>query len=74
VRDAHGQPVIHAEAWETSVNLTANLDGEARTWTERCIVVRSPALQARQQQALERRRGQPGEQHTEADQGGHAAK
>jgi transposase len=55
VRDAHGQPVIHAEAWETSVNLTANLDGEARTWTERRIVVRSPALQARQQQALERR-------------------
>lgn len=55
VLDTHGQPVIHAEAWETSVDLTATVDGEAVTWTERRIVVRSPALQARQQQALERR-------------------
>jgi transposase len=55
VLDEHGQPVIHAEAWETSVELTATVDGEAVTWTERRIVVRSPALQARQQQALERR-------------------
>jgi hypothetical protein len=55
VLDAHGQPVIRAEAWETSVDLTATVDGEAVTWTERRIVVRSPALQARQQQALERR-------------------
>jgi transposase len=55
VRDDHGQPVIHAEAWETSVDLTATVDGETVTWTERRIVVRSPALQARQQQALERR-------------------
>ena len=55
VLDDHGQPVIHAEAWETSVDLTATVDGEAVTWTERRIVVRSPALQARQQQALEQR-------------------
>jgi transposase len=55
VLDAHGQPVIHAEAWETSVELTATVDREEVTWTERRIVVRSPALQARQQQALERR-------------------
>jgi len=55
VLDTHGQPVIHAEAWETSVDLTATVDGEAVTWTERRIVVRSPALQARQQHALERR-------------------
>ena len=55
VVDKHGQVVIHAEAWETSVELTASVEGEAVTWTERRIVVRSPALQARQQQALERR-------------------
>lgn len=55
VVDEHGQVVIHAEAWETSVELTASVEGEAVTWTERRIVVRSPALQARQQQALERR-------------------
>jgi transposase len=55
VRDDAGQPVVHAEAWETSVDLTATVDGATVTWTERRIVVRSPALQARQQQALERR-------------------
>jgi transposase len=55
VLDDHGQFVIHAEAWETSVDLTATVDGEAITWSERRIVVRSPALQARQQQALEQR-------------------
>ncbi|NJN16820.1 MAG: transposase [Oscillochloris sp.] len=55
VLDADGQPVIHAEAWETNVELTTTVDGEAVTWTERRIVVRSPALQTRQQQALERR-------------------
>lgn len=55
VRDAAGQLVIHAEAWETSLELTATVDGQVVTWTERRMVVRSPALQARQQQALERR-------------------
>ena len=55
VVDDHSQVVIHAEAWETSVELTASVDAEAVTWTERRIVVRSPALQARHQQALERR-------------------
>lgn len=55
VVDDHGQPVIHAEAWETSVDLTAHVDGAPITWTERRLVVRAPALQARQQQALERR-------------------
>lgn len=55
VVDEHGQPVIHAGAWETSVDLTATVDAQVLTWTERRIVVRSPALQARQQQALERR-------------------
>lgn len=55
VVDEAGQPVIHAEAWETSVELTAHVDGAALTWTERRLVVRSPALQARQHQALERR-------------------
>jgi transposase len=55
VRDDAGQAVVHAEAWERSVDLTATCDGQAITWTERRIVVRSPALQARQQQALERR-------------------
>ena len=44
VVDEHGQPVIHAEAWETSVDLTATVDAQVLTWTERRIVVRSPAL------------------------------
>jgi transposase len=55
VVDDHGQPVIHAEGWETSVDLTASVDGEAVTWTERRIVAPAPALQARQRLALERR-------------------
>ncbi len=55
VRDALGAPVVHAEAWETGVTLTADVDGQPVTWTERRIVVRSPALQAQQQQELERR-------------------
>ena len=55
VLDAHGQPVIHAEAWETTVDLTATVDDQPVSWTERRIVVRSPAMQATQRQALERR-------------------
>lgn len=55
VLDEAGVPVVHAEAWERSVELSAELDGQTVTWSERRIVVRSPALQARQQQALERR-------------------
>lgn len=55
VRDAAGQPVVHAEAWETSSDLTATVDDQAVMWTERRIVVRAPALQAQQQHALERR-------------------
>jgi transposase len=55
LRDASGHPIVHAEAWETSEELSASLDGHEVTWTERRIVVRSPQLQAKQQQALERR-------------------
>jgi transposase len=55
LRDATGQPVLHAEAWETDVTLTTRAAAQPVTWTERRIVVRSPALQAAQQQALERR-------------------
>lgn len=55
VRTATGQPVIHAEAWETRSDLTATVDAQPVTWTDRRIVVRAPALQAQQQQALERR-------------------
>jgi transposase len=45
--DDHDQPVILAEAWETSVELTATLADLPITWTERRIVVRAPALQAK---------------------------
>ncbi|WP_217352453.1 IS1634 family transposase [Candidatus Viridilinea mediisalina] len=50
-----GTPVVHAEAWETSVELTETVDGEPVTWTERRIVVRSTAMQQAQTHALERR-------------------
>lgn len=53
--DEQGQPLIHAEVWETSAELTATLDEQPVSWSERRIVVRSPTLQAQQQQALERR-------------------
>lgn len=55
VLDAAGQPVVHAEAWETTAELTATVDGQVITWVERRIVVRSPALQARQHHALTQR-------------------
>ena len=55
VRDAMGQPVVSAEAWETRADLTSTVDGQPVQWTERRIVVRSPAWQARQRHALERR-------------------
>ncbi|RRR78333.1 MAG: DUF4277 domain-containing protein [Candidatus Viridilinea halotolerans] len=57
ILDEHGNLVIHAEAWETSVELTATVDGETVTWTERRIVVRSTAMQRTQTHALERRLG-----------------
>jgi len=37
------------------VDLTASVDGETVTGTQRRIVAPAPALQARQRQALERR-------------------
>jgi transposase len=55
VLDAAGHPVVSAEAWETSVELTSERDGQPVTWMERRIVVRSPAWQAAQRHALERR-------------------
>lgn len=55
VRDDAGQPIVSAEAWETSVDLTRTIDGQTVTWTERRIVVRSPVWQATQRHALERR-------------------
>lgn len=56
--DDDGNPVVSADAWETTTDLTAELDGEPVSWTERRVLVRSRALQATQRQALERRLGQ----------------
>ena len=56
--DDDGRPVVSAEAWETSAELTAELDSASITWTERRVLVRSRALQASQRQALERRLSQ----------------
>jgi transposase len=53
--DDDGIPIVSADAWETSVDLTAEVNGEPVTWNERRILVRSRALQASQSQALERR-------------------
>lgn len=58
ILDAAGQPVVSAEAWETRVELTSTVDGQAVTWLERRIVVRSPAWHATQRHALERRLAQ----------------
>lgn len=53
--DDDGKPVVSADAWQTTANMTAELDGEPITWTERRVLVRSRSLQAAQRQALERR-------------------
>jgi transposase len=56
--DDAGQPVVSAEGWETSVALTTTVEEQPVTWTERRIVVRSPAWKASQRHALERRLAQ----------------
>ncbi|NTU79719.1 MAG: transposase [Chloroflexales bacterium] len=53
--DDDGTPVVTAEAWETSAELTAEVEGVPVTWSERRVLVRSRALQTSQGQALERR-------------------
>lgn len=53
--DDDGTPVVTAEAWETSAELSSELDGTPITWSERRVLVRSRALQASQRQGLERR-------------------
>ena len=55
VVDDDGNPVVTAEAWERSAELTAEVDGAPLTWNERRVLVRSRAVQASQRQALERR-------------------
>jgi transposase len=56
--DDDGSPVVTAEAWESSAELTAEVEGSPLTWSERRVLVRSRALQASQRQALERRLSQ----------------
>jgi len=53
--DDDGNPVVSADAWETTAELTAQVEGGPITWRERRVLVRSRALQAAQRQALERR-------------------
>jgi transposase len=53
--DDDGSPVVSADAWETSAELTAEVDGAPITWSERRVLVRSRAMQVSQRQALERR-------------------
>lgn len=53
--DADGQPVTLADGTEQTVTLTASVDNQAVTWTERRLLVRSLAAQAAQTQALQQR-------------------
>jgi transposase len=55
VVDDTGIPVVSADAWETTAELTAEVDGAPSTWTERRVLVRSRRMQTAQGQALERR-------------------
>lgn len=52
--DDDGIPVVSADAWETTVEVTAEVEDAPITWTERRVLVRSRRLQAAQSQALER--------------------
>lgn len=56
--DDDGNPVVTADAWESSAELTTEVEGAPITWSERRVLVRSRALQAAQRQALERRLSQ----------------
>lgn len=53
--DDDARPVVSADAWETTAQMTAEVEGAPICWTERRVLVRSRALQASQRQALERR-------------------
>ena len=53
--DADGTPVVCADAWETTAEVTVAVDGTPITWTERRVLVRSRRMQTAQGQALERR-------------------
>lgn len=53
--DDDGIPLVSADAWETTVEVTAQLQDAPLTWTERRVLVRSRRMQAAQSQALERR-------------------
>jgi transposase len=53
--DDDGNPVACADAWETTSEVTAEVEGVPITWTERRVLVRSRRMQAAQGQALERR-------------------
>jgi transposase len=52
------KPLLLAEGYQTSVTLTAEVDGETVTWTERRLVLRSVAYAAAQAQALDKRLAQ----------------
>jgi len=49
------KPTVLAEGYQTPVTLTAEVDGQTVTWTERRWVVRSLAAAAAQAKALEKR-------------------
>ena len=49
------KPTVLAEGYQTPVTLTAEVDGQTVTWTERRWVVRSLATAAAQAKALEKR-------------------
>lgn len=53
--DADGNPVVCADAWETTSEVTAEVEDVPISWTERRVLVRSRRMQAAQSQALERR-------------------
>src|SRR5262249_31242009 len=53
--DADGQEVHLADGTEQSVTLRAQIDGQAVSWTERRLLVRSRAAQVAQTQAMEQR-------------------
>src|SRR5437763_12009558 len=52
---ADGRPQCIAEGYEQAVSLSAQVDGQTISWTERRFLVRSLALAKASQQALQRR-------------------
>lgn len=55
VEDEHGERKLLAEGYALERTVTASMDGEERTWTERVFVVRSMTYQQILQNGLEQR-------------------